>query len=382
MVLNLIHVLDLLVIFVSLLFAGFLLLSNSVNYRSNALMGMYLVLNSIDAGQPFILNYIFPKHPGFGMLLSTTVFFKAPLIYLYILSIIHSDFKLCGKHWLHTLPFLAAVLVLVPRFYSVDFDAKWVFLRSANMENIFEMRFSYLLIHLVVISYLIASFLAIRRYKHLLLENYSSASLMNYRWLFQLVSIIALATVISSLKNVAMFLSFAEPHYYLMLLTSIVELGFISWIVIKALQDPELFKGIDSSLQLVKDISDENEERGSLDPEARGLLERIDNFMKKEEPYLHSSLTVVELAEMLDMESQTLSVLINRGLNKHFFDFVNGYRIEKAKQMLLDPRTRRSTVLEILYQVGFNSKSSFNTAFKKYTHTTPTAYRKQNLEQA
>ena len=70
-----------------------------------------------------------------------------------------------------------------------------------------------------------------------------------------------------------------------------------------------------------------------------------------------------------------LSVLINQDLNQHFFDFVNEYRIKKAMSILGDTTKYHLTVLKILYDVGFNSKSSFNTAFKKHTGTTPTQYR-------
>jgi AraC-like DNA-binding protein len=54
---------------------------------------------------------------------------------------------------------------------------------------------------------------------------------------------------------------------------------------------------------------------------------------------------------------------------------VNEYRIQKAMNILKDKSKNDLTVLEILYEVGFNSKSSFNTSFKKYTNLTPTAYR-------
>lgn len=378
MELNLLNILSLLIIFVSLLFAGFLLLSKSKNYLSNLLIGLFLIINAIDAGNSFIVSYIFPQYPGLGMLLSSTIFFKIPLIYLYILSIIYSDFKLRLHHSFHTLPFLFTVLVMIPRFYSVDFDEKWLFLKSAQIENILEMRFSYLLLHVVIISYLLASFFAIKRYKHLLLENYSYPNLINYKWLFQLISIFALGALIVSLKNVFMFLSLEEAHFYSLVVTSLLELSFISWIVIKALQNPELFTGVDSGLQLVKDL-ETNVMTEVLTLENKASLDKIDVFMKQEEPYLNASITVFELAGKLAISSQDLSLLINRSLNKHFFDFINEYRIEKAKELLSNPDKKLFTVLEILYDVGFNSKSSFNTAFKKYTNTTPTLYRKQHL---
>jgi len=58
-------------------------------------------------------------------------------------------------------------------------------------------------------------------------------------------------------------------------------------------------------------------------------------------------------------------MVINHYLKKHFFDFVNEYRINAAAEILKNPSNNKLTVLEILYDVGFNSKSSFNTAFKK-----------------
>ncbi|MNR66287.1 DNA-binding transcriptional activator FeaR [compost metagenome] len=65
-------------------------------------------------------------------------------------------------------------------------------------------------------------------------------------------------------------------------------------------------------------------------------------------------------------------------MDKHFFDFVNEYRIEKAKEILKDPLQKELTILEILYKVGFNSKSSFSSSFKKYTGKTPTDFRKDS----
>ena len=108
----------------------------------------------------------------------------------------------------------------------------------------------------------------------------------------------------------------------------------------------------------------------------------LKEHMLKEEPYLDPNLSVSSLANKMNILDKELSVLINHHLNQHFFDFVNSYRIEKAMQLLEDPSKKNHTVLEILYEVGFNSKSSFNTAFKKYAQLTPTEYRKTNLKTA
>ena len=101
--------------------------------------------------------------------------------------------------------------------------------------------------------------------------------------------------------------------------------------------------------------------------------------MLENEPFLDPSLTIYDLSKQIGMSTKDLSLLINHELNQHFFDFVNGFRIRKAMEILQDPSKKDLTVLEILYDVGFNSKSSFNTAFKKYTQLTPTQYRKKHL---
>ena len=102
--------------------------------------------------------------------------------------------------------------------------------------------------------------------------------------------------------------------------------------------------------------------------------------MQSEEPFLNPTLSISELALQVGLPTKELSVLINHNLNQHFFDFINNYRVKKAMQILSNPEKSKLTILEILYEVGFNSKSTFNAAFKKYTHLTPTQYRSNTLK--
>ena len=98
--------------------------------------------------------------------------------------------------------------------------------------------------------------------------------------------------------------------------------------------------------------------------------------MAQARPYLDPDLTIQLLAGQLQWPGRELSLLINQHLDQHFFDFVNEYRIQEAMQLLGDPAQRERTVLDILYAVGFNSKSSFNTSFRKLTGQTPTQFRR------
>ena len=104
---------------------------------------------------------------------------------------------------------------------------------------------------------------------------------------------------------------------------------------------------------------------------------KLISFMENEKPYLIPTISLGDLAEKTSISPRLLSHIINNSFNQHFFDFINSYRIKESQQMMMDPSNRRKTVLEVLYDVGFNSKSSFNTAFKKHVGMTTTQFKKQ-----
>jgi AraC-like DNA-binding protein len=105
-------------------------------------------------------------------------------------------------------------------------------------------------------------------------------------------------------------------------------------------------------------------------------LKRLLDLMEKEKPYTDGGLTLNKLAKALAISPHHLSQMINEQLNQNFFDFINLYRIEEAKRMLVDPARKHYSVLAISEEVGFNSKSAFNAAFKKHTQMTPSDFRK------
>jgi AraC-like DNA-binding protein len=98
-------------------------------------------------------------------------------------------------------------------------------------------------------------------------------------------------------------------------------------------------------------------------------------LMEAERPYRRGDLTLPELAEALGVTPHNLTEVVNTRLGQSFYDFVNGYRVREAQARLADPAYAGWTVLAVGLEAGFNSKSSFNAAFKRYAGTTPSAYR-------
>ncbi|MGH1362718.1 MAG: helix-turn-helix domain-containing protein [Calditrichia bacterium] len=109
--------------------------------------------------------------------------------------------------------------------------------------------------------------------------------------------------------------------------------------------------------------------------QASDYTAQLISLMETKQPYRNSDLKLTDLAKLLDISPHHLSQILNERLHQKFNDFVNGYRVNEAKQRLVDPDEHQTTVLEIAFDVGFNNKASFNTAFKKHTRQTPTQFR-------
>ena len=147
MELGVLDVITILLMFISLCFAVFLFTAKKVNKLSNLLLGSFLVFTALEAGSLFIDYFIFKDFPGIGMILSYVVFLPAPILFLYIVSIIYSDFKIKRVHFWHLLPFLLVNALLIPNFYLVSYEDKLLFLKGGVEGGRLEILSSYYLAH-------------------------------------------------------------------------------------------------------------------------------------------------------------------------------------------------------------------------------------------
>ena len=370
---NLLVTISVLTIFISLFLSLFLVTVKTEHKLSNRLFAFFLVLTAID----MIGNIVplFDISLNVRVFLSSIFFLQLPTFYLYILSVCYSDFKLKPKHLIHTIIFLIANLILLPHFYTVDLNAKIRFLEQSS--SMPEIQFSHILMYIQVLFYIVAAFMLLRKARKIYLENYAGASIESLNWLFQFTLALSAFYFIALVKNIFKFTAYPNISGGLKIGLLIFEFFIIFWYLYKALNNPSLFRNINSKLKLVSDIISEEKK---IEPETLNEdLLRLKKYMANEKPFLDPDLTIQDISNSLAIPVRELSVLINHQLGQHFYDFVNTYRIENAMEILKDSSKNEITVLEILYAVGFNSKSSFNTAFKKHTENTPTAYRK-NLQ--
>jgi AraC-like DNA-binding protein len=370
-------------VFVSLLLAFFLLTVKTKNKLANRLFAWFLILTAFDLSGFFIYDYIY-NYLNFEIFRWTACLLIMPLFYLYVLAACYTDFRLKRKHLLHTIPFLIINLVLVPRLYLSNGAEKKYFFEHHN--QMFEMYFFQVLIEVQYLFYIISVFVILKKYKEIYLENYTNPSTSTYKWLFQMTVVFFTAHTFVVFKNLLRYTNYNEVFLWANVIVGMVAFFVTCWFVLKALNYPELFRGIDSKIVLTKDIINKpeidtnvTESKNDQNIIITDQIELLKKYMIDQEPYLDPSLTIQELANQINIPVRDLSILINHHMNQHFFDFVNEYRIQKAMNILKNHSKSHLTILEILYEVGFNSKSSFNTSFKKYTELTPTAYRNSSL---
>ncbi|NRB82601.1 MAG: AraC family transcriptional regulator [Winogradskyella sp.] len=346
-------------VFVMVLLSIFLFTVKTKNHLSNRLLGIYLMVIVFDLIGLFTNKTL--EYPIIHNLKMASSLLQLPLFYLYVLSACYSNFKIRKKHVVHFILFFVFFILL------------HITTRSNESLLLYE-----IVGELQFILYIVLVFLVLKNYKTIYRENYSNTNYELYKWLFQITVFSCIAHAFVLLRWYASNSKFQEYVLNINILISLSVLGITIFFVLKALYQPDLFKGINSNLNPINSFLDKktsiNNTRNN-DIKSK-YIPKLTSYMVEEKPYLDYQLTLQKLADQIQIPEKELSLLINHYLNKHFFDFINEYRINDAKTLLKDVTKKEVTVLEIVYQVGFNSKSSFYTAFKKVTGQTPTAYRK------
>jgi len=349
------------IVFLLVLLSIFLFTVNGNRRLPNRLFALFLLVTAFDFTGLFMTNTIM-NNPNALIIKTSSSLLQMPIFYLYVLSVCYIDFRLKRKHLAHTFLFF---------FFVALFKITETSERS--------LLFFEILGELQYVLYMIAIFIVLKKYRSVYLQNFSNASSAAYRWLFQITVIFCIAHSFVLFKWIVSY--YREEPYLLNInvLISVTALLIICWIVLKALYRPQLFTGISIDFKPIKPLNIKNITAAKEDLVVVKQIEMLRNYMEKEKPYLDFNLSLQKLSSAVNIPEKELSVLINQSMNSHFFDFVNEFRIEEAKKILTNPERKHLTILEILYEVGFNSKSSFYTAFKKITNQTPIQFRRKML---
>ncbi len=310
--------------------------------------------------------------------------FHAPLIYLYVRSLAKGSVSL--KLILFYLS--PIVLYLLGYFYLFEtghFKAEG-FIKFIKPETPFWVIALAPLMIVLNILYIFALVKILQVQQRWLKSNFSFENKITLKWVqYWVVSfiisavLISFAIVYSDLGKISNTLAF--------IITSIAMLTQLLIIAQFGLQQTTAFISHNYYKVIEESISRENTSlldrttkyaNSGLQPsQIQQFVDELTLLMDTKKPFLNENLTLPQLAKLLNLPTYQLSQVINEGLQLNFFDFVNQYRVIAVKEHLKDSQFDQYTILGIAYDAGFSSKSSFNKAFKKFTGTTPSAFRRQ-----
>lgn len=335
---------------------AFILISNSdrVNSVANRWLSFFFfcigcALLGFIAGQTELRI----RYPYLIQLTELTRYAMAPSLYLGVLFFTSAGRKLMPKDYLHFIP---AVLFL---FLSAPFLLRSLGLTSYSgdivVTNTVFSRYLGLVVSAgVKVQLLIYWLLAFR----LLLQHQRNIRLW---WLKYLLWGVACMMIIwyNQIFNVyAWGGHFTGAGYFI----AVYLIGYFSLKQREMLPQPAVIPQPQPRLS---------------ESEMLGLQARLEALMTDEKVFTDNELGLTQLAQKIDVSIHQLSYLLNKGYGKNFFQYVNSYRVELAKELLLSEQHRHLSVLGIAFEAGFNSKTTFNTAFKKATGLSPSAWQQR-----
>lgn len=173
----------------------------------------------------------------------------------------------------------------------------------------------------------------------------------------------------------------AEPVYIVANLFYFIGSFYIVW---NTLRQEEVFPGDAKEKRAIGELILENRkeqiQEEQEDSELLVIQSKLLKYIEEEKPYLKNDLNLIQLANQLNLSHHKLSHVLNGSLDTNFSAFINKYRAEEAKKILVHPDNLHYTMIKVAYESGYNSKTVFNTHFKKYAGMTPSQFRKRHLK--
>jgi len=374
-------ILFLMVLFLAMFIAVFLFTSNKGRRASNILLGGFFLSLALNLADSFLLiKQVYFSYPSLALWGSNLLLLCGPFIYFYTQSVLYKDFTVNGKKLLHFIPFIAVTALTETSYLAAGYQKQVEILNSVLERKMPALAYiASLIIYIHFFIYLLTAFALVKQYSRAAANRYSSAKKVTLQWLKTIIAFFLVLMLVTLLGNYLSYQKMAGGFFFVLTLTVFLLLAFIIFMLFKALRNPEIFalleeKEVQEAAQSIKYASSP-----LPDTEKTLILAKLQQYMLTQKPYLEPELTLDKLAAQTAVKPKILSQVINELLQQNFFEFINSYRLQEAKRLLTNPADKKITVLEVMYEVGFNSKSSFNTLFKKDTGLTPSDFKRQNM---
>ncbi|MCK9423452.1 MAG: helix-turn-helix transcriptional regulator [Bacteroidales bacterium] len=295
-------------------------------------------------------------------LVRQTSFLIGPLIYFYVNSFLKRKEFINVRSLFHFIPFITVILFLLI-FYRYNNH----FIIWASVLNFFDIIL--ILVHNFI--YIVLAVLSMRSMNISFLSFYKRITISPHITWLQIVLLGFIVVWIVNLNSFAFVTIFQRDRWcaFTASIYALTAFLFVNALIFFLLLKPDVYY-----------IITKYKNNKLKDPDKREYLQRLNSFMETNKPFLNPEISLESLANEISVNPRILSQIINETYNKNFKGYISEFRIKESMKMLADSNHSKLTILEILYQVGFNSKSAFNNQFKLYTNLTPQEYRSKFID--
>lgn len=358
-------------------FLAFLLITKRDKNIADLILAMWLSAIGLNlASHYLLLTGKFTEYPSFAFLGFTLPLVYGPFLYMYVKKQTCPG-KFSSKSLLHLLPFVICNLLFLS-FYIAPFEKRVEIFKHEGSGFETELLIRLYAVYISGIVYVVLSFRALYQFRKNMVQQFSNTEKINFNWLLYLIIWIALIWGLVLFVNINII--------YGAVAVFIVWLGYFGIKQVQVFNQPVLaLAGND----VIDDPAFETEREEDMLPvekkyqksrlteeNADEIHVRLTDLLAAEKPFTNPNLTLNELAAMLEIHPNYLSQVINSKENKNFYELINEKRIEEFLDRISRPESRQFTLLSVAFECGFNSKTSFNRNFKKYTGVTPSEYQK------
>ncbi|WP_245551610.1 helix-turn-helix domain-containing protein [Gilvimarinus chinensis] len=369
--------------FECLLFALLLSVTNQKRVLSTAFFVGFLICHIFIPiheltfwGKQFRI-WLLDISPNLFFLGSYAYFLDGPLLYLFVRSLLYKDFKLRRVHLLHALPVALYFFHMLISFYLQSYERREMLVETQHIAYSAPYLYFDAAGRFLRVIYALLCLKLVFTYGEQLKNVFANLNKRDLAWLkVMLVSFLGLFSWDAVLLTLKLY-GYATDNFDLDLLNIVGLSGYyLTFFMLNLLIGLKFT--LFTSVAAINESSHPPPNPESLPVENKAYIEDIKASMVRTKVYTQPDITIDQLATTLKLPTKRLSQIIKEDFRANFYEFINSYRIEDAKQQLRDPACANKTITEIYYEVGFNSKSVFNTFFKRKEGCTPSQYRSKN----
>lgn len=365
MTLNFFTLLSIISIFITLLLSLFFYINKKGNVLENRILAALLTVFNLQIFYSFATSsfdyMFFMNWHKMLFLLRQTSFLTGPLIFFYVNSLVMKKPLPGSKVFHHSIPFFLAVFVNGILLSNGKPFIIW--------KSVLDLYFTVLILTHNLI-YIVLSVRCLRSGSSVVRDLFSGILKFRHSGWLPILLIGFIMIWIVNLNSFAIYMILRNPGWcaYTASIYALTVFLFINTIMFMILLKPDIY------YRFTK-----NKSNGPRESEKAETLQRLNDYMENHKPYLNPEITLESLAGQINVNHRMLSQIINETYKKNFKTYILEYRIKESMEILANSNYGHLTVLEVLYRVGFSSKSAFNNQFKLFTKLTPLEYRSRAI---